>query len=543
MKYFLSWPQKDLNITFVAQHNTSSRSVSGSTPPIEVYQSIMSAAITNASIQSDANTKRSRWKFFPKDRRKSTDGPESMATDSRLHTADSTYDSSGFNSQASENESSGNSSLNAQTSPGGMSSAGHPSQTAQTPQNHATPAKVPEPGLLNPNHALGHTQVRASSSEDVTMTSPTIRKEVHHDAASGTAVTTVTTTTTTTTTIIGPNGTTVIEEPRHELGDGRRTPEPSAQSEAVSAAIIGQGNGHLAGQNEAQDTQQGSGQWNPMTPGHRPIPQRGANSSMTDLRQSTPIADQYQSNAQPELPPRSMYRAFSPGSKAPDSNVQVNNEPTTPVSPLRTSQNFSYPTKEKARQWLDQASQPQNGQPSTLANLKMAAAGIHGAGEALRGAISQTADNRLPIGKPDEVKRAKHQDVIDTGRYEITNRQFVPREQQRGRQEPRFYPQGPQSIPQPTQSPSLPTPVPDGQPTHVELNRRRFSNGYDVKTIQTEESSPPKKGGIGKWLRKSRSHPSDKDVNASVATEEKNFEANNGKLRRRSKTPLGAVRE
>jgi len=54
--------------------------------------------------------------------------------------------------------------------------------------------------------------------------------------------------------------------------------------------------------------------------------------------------------------------------------------------------------------------------PSTVQNLKTAAAGIHGAGEALRGVINSTVDKRLGAS-PETL--AKHESVIDRGRAEI----------------------------------------------------------------------------------------------------------------------------
>jgi len=54
--------------------------------------------------------------------------------------------------------------------------------------------------------------------------------------------------------------------------------------------------------------------------------------------------------------------------------------------------------------------------PSTIASLKTAAAGIHGAGEALRGALNSELDKRT--GAPPEAIAA-HNAVIDRGRAEI----------------------------------------------------------------------------------------------------------------------------
>lgn len=51
----------------------------------------------------------------------------------------------------------------------------------------------------------------------------------------------------------------------------------------------------------------------------------------------------------------------------------------------------------------------------------MAAAGIHGAGEALRGTVNSVVDRRLGAD-PETMK--KNEDAIQVGRYEIENRRF-----------------------------------------------------------------------------------------------------------------------
>jgi hypothetical protein len=64
---------------------------------------------------------------------------------------------------------------------------------------------------------------------------------------------------------------------------------------------------------------------------------------------------------------------------------------------------------------------------STVANLKAAAAGIHGAGETLRGTFNDTFDRRNPTA------HAKNQAVIDKGRSEIEAaraRQYANQQQQ-----------------------------------------------------------------------------------------------------------------
>lgn len=58
---------------------------------------------------------------------------------------------------------------------------------------------------------------------------------------------------------------------------------------------------------------------------------------------------------------------------------------------------------------------------STISNLKMAAAGIHGAGEALRGTVNSVVDRRLGA---DQETMKKNEAAIQAGRYEIENCRF-----------------------------------------------------------------------------------------------------------------------
>ncbi|KAJ3525371.1 hypothetical protein NM208_g11671 [Fusarium decemcellulare] len=59
--------------------------------------------------------------------------------------------------------------------------------------------------------------------------------------------------------------------------------------------------------------------------------------------------------------------------------------------------------------------------PSTIDNLKSAAAGIHGAGETLRGTLNSTVDKHFGANPK---AMDKNQAAIDAGRYEIENRMF-----------------------------------------------------------------------------------------------------------------------
>ncbi|KAK7942373.1 uncharacterized protein PG986_011486 [Apiospora aurea] len=62
---------------------------------------------------------------------------------------------------------------------------------------------------------------------------------------------------------------------------------------------------------------------------------------------------------------------------------------------------------------------------STLQNLKTAAAGLHGAGEALRGTFNSTVDRHLPFGNTNaDAMEKKNQAAIEAGRYEVAHRRF-----------------------------------------------------------------------------------------------------------------------
>jgi len=174
--------------------------------------------------------------------------------------------------------------------------------------------------------------------------------------------------------------------------------------------------------------------------------------------------------------------------------------------------------------------------------LKTAVAGIHGAGEALRGTISQNADRRIRHSKASDVEIAKHQDVINKGRYEVENGRFAPRnsnvrkpvaEAAHG-----HYALNDRQYSQHNQQAQ--TPEPDARPTHLNLSYGpRFSTGntrpQNVEAEQTQEMEKDNTGRIGKWLHKAMSHPSDKKQGEEMAK--------GGKLQRRSVGALGPVQE
>jgi hypothetical protein len=197
-------------------------------------------------------------------------------------------------------------------------------------------------------------------SSDLTQTSPTIRKETHHDTASGTTITTTTTTTTTTTVVSGPNGITTIQEPA-ELPVGAATPKSSPRSAAVAAAV--DRNGETSSQNTTPVN---------TTPGQRPIPKRDPNSlaNLSRLRSHEDPAFQSPTGQPPTIPPKIPDR-FSFGgnddrrlSNAPSS---LSDYPAPTSAQPGNGERLSHPS----------ALVPGSGPRSTLENLKTAAAGIH----------------------------------------------------------------------------------------------------------------------------------------------------------------------
>lgn len=146
------------------------------------------------------------------------------------------------------------------------------------------------------------------------------------------------------------------------------------------------------------------------TPGHRVIPPRD------------PIA--------PSNPKRPPQIEVPPTPPTPD--VPLRSESRSPTRP--SAQHFSYPSRVPPGQTQDeyqavpaplrigQRSEHNLHGQSTISNLKMAAAGIHGAGEALRGTVNSVMDRRLGA---DQETMKKNEEAIQAGRYEIENRRFL----------------------------------------------------------------------------------------------------------------------
>jgi len=92
------------------------------------------------------------------------------------------------------------------------------------------------------------------------------------------------------------------------------------------------------------------------------------------------------------------------------------NDDNRPI-PLRTGNS----SQTSSPQIVEGQQQPRK--QGTLTNLKAAAHGIHGAGEALRGTFNDTFDRRFTPA--DNAVHAKNRAIIDAGRSEIDSQQFA----------------------------------------------------------------------------------------------------------------------
>lgn len=409
---------------------------------------------TKSKQPNKTEVNKRKWGLFSKDQRKSVDaspveaGPPKPVDNGLLKPSnDSTYGSSGEQS-------------NSLTSEGDLSS-----------KSLTVPTSTPSPRPTSPGQS--HTDVTHS-----THSNPTIRREIHHDPANGTTITTTTTTTTTTTIVSGPNGVTTIEEPRVpvELPAGGSSPRLTLQSAAVSAAINENGQPNYSNQGPQ------------VTPGGRLIPQIHPN-EMAGLGRLRSRENLMSPSAEklPTLPPRSPNRSSFAS--------QSSSTQATITSPFKHHTDFSFTSK-------NTSAVKSPGAGSTFQNLKTAAAGIHGAAETLRGTVSHNADRRLRSSKTTEADLAKHQQVIDAGRYEIENG--------------RFYARGRQAA----------TKAEEQQQQQQQQEQQRQNDIAKLPSQEPQKTS----GGFGKWLHKASSHPSEKRQGGDLRDNQKD----KAKLRRRS---------
>ncbi|KAH8701463.1 hypothetical protein GQ44DRAFT_717535 [Phaeosphaeriaceae sp. PMI808] len=288
-----------------------------------------------------------------------------------------------------------------------------------------------------------------------------ISREAYRDAGTGNIVTTMTTTTTTTTTTTGPGGTTTVEQP---VGNN-----------------VSQGGGSITNMSGPSPPSP----MPPLPPSQNPVPGLTPQASRTDITppmHANPNQYRYQEppqqatipeNASPPIPQKNNIRnrleldSVSPAIQRPNPMDQQQASPITPSSPSSRA-NFSYPSRAPPqgvpRQVSTEQQQPTSHQlgescnsqqhsgyenesshpvpfraghapqqvpqspahkQSTLANLKAAAHGIHGAGEALRGTFNSTIDRRFATA--DSTVHAKNQATINAGRSEIDSQNFAYR--------------------------------------------------------------------------------------------------------------------
>ncbi|KAF2840046.1 hypothetical protein M501DRAFT_1056415 [Patellaria atrata CBS 101060] len=298
-----------------------------------------------------------------------------------------------------------------------------------------------------------------------------VTRESHYDNSTGTTVTTVTTTTTTTTTVTGPGGTHTIQYPKNEgpdsrnatytEGDGRtgdiyRQPSPNPQQQQHSdlrPVRSREENRPTDGPPiPSKSMMREPGNRSPIRPTFAPGPQQ-------EERNQYPQRQTYEaapsgaapSNASYGPPQQQTYSAYNPDdpslAPAPLNTSSKNYSPSSshhpqgsgvpPIPPIPenyqtyqdspTRQNFSYPgrippTGQNAVVGTDQEGRPLRSTGATLQNLKAAAAGLHGAGETLRGTFNQSIDRRWD--SKNTALQSKNEEVIARGRQEIENARF-----------------------------------------------------------------------------------------------------------------------
>ncbi|KKY36379.1 hypothetical protein UCDDA912_g03639 [Diaporthe ampelina] len=304
--------------------------------------------------------KRTKWKLFSKDKSKSpTDGPGSsppqdLSSGSRLDVPDA-------------NSSEATSSLTTQ----GSSNA---SATLTTPSSNNT---------SNPEYVNGDTRNGMAASgpggraqDPAAQDNPTIK-------------------------LTGPNGTTVVQEPRVGAAELPAASTPGSEHQVASGHTeTGLRPAPLAipprPPKEAIDP---APRKSSETPGRRIIPPR-------EPFTSPPAPGGYDSIATPPVPERSTNRHGAP-------------------------QNFSYPGRNDSppdNYFHEAPKEPR----STLESLKTAAVGLHGVGETLRGTLNDSVDRRFGSSQQ---ARDKNQAAIDAGRFEIEQRRlYQPYRPEDGRQ-------------------------------------------------------------------------------------------------------------
>lgn len=374
-----------------------------------------SQPMTLNNMSASEKERRSKWRlsnpFHSKDKDKDKDRPAD-----RKDAPESTGDSAYFGSEPS---SSANPSFASNPRPI-SGEQWHPNPAPfQAPTTNVTAPTPP----ANSSYAPPPLQPMYTNQENVS-------RETHQDLRTGNIVTTVTTTTTTTTTTTGPGGSTVVQQPaggdpsRASITSTSGPSPPSPAPPALANYMQGPGN-HQQGTGHQQDAgyRQGLGHQQSVSHHARNSEHEPHISIPGDSIPPMPTHHQDQGqglaprplnvgSSSPPLPTKSNIRnrveldSVSPGIERPNPIT----DPVSPVAPSSPSRaNFSYPARappqgvprqvpsqhfstpqppsDASQSYADpnhpvQAKAPAgqgeyHQKPSTLANLKLAAAGIH----------------------------------------------------------------------------------------------------------------------------------------------------------------------
>lgn len=270
--------------------------------------------------------KRSKWKLFSKDKSKSpTDEPGlSPPQENRLGVPDA-------------NTSEPTNSLTTEGSSNASATLTNPSSNNRS-----------NPGDVNDDSRNGTTAIGPGSQvqDPAAQNNPTIKRETYTNTNTGQTVTTTTTTMTTTTTVTGPNGTTVVQEPRGGAAELPAASTPGSDYQSASTPNeLGLRPAPLAiPPRPPKESLDPAPRESSETPGRRIIPPREPLTSPSAL-------GPYDSIATSPVPERSMNRHGAP-------------------------QNFSYPGRNDSppdNYFGEAPKEPR----STLESLKTAAVGIH----------------------------------------------------------------------------------------------------------------------------------------------------------------------
>ncbi|KAF2185410.1 hypothetical protein K469DRAFT_738861 [Zopfia rhizophila CBS 207.26] len=270
------------------------------------------------------------------------------------------HDLTGDSAYGSSEANNSQSDVNSSGVPGFSSTEGRNSQRTLRPLR--TTIQAPKMNVTPPTPP---TRNRNAPSTHMSNNPPNVKnisKETRHDPNTGNVVPTTTTTTATTTTTTGPGGSTTVQMP---VRDSR------GASPQANVTNTGPTNFSYAARTPPTGV-----------PRHVPAQQPVGHPQQHQAQQSGGHLQQHQAHH----------------------NVGY-----------REPANGGYPAPLRAGQ-RPQQPQPLH-KPSTLSNFKTAAAGIHGAGEPLRGTLNSTDDKRFVA--PTSTVHAKNQQAINRGREEI----------------------------------------------------------------------------------------------------------------------------